>query len=87
MFSEILIWLKKNSSKKIDVINNKLSSSVVINVDDANNIARFTIWDDDSCVIEAININSGEYIINERHEIKAWGDFLRLFKKFNDLLI
>ena len=71
----------------MDVIDNELSSSVFINIDDANNIARFTVWDDNSCIMEAINIDSGEYIINERHEIKDLEDFIKLFRKFNDLLV
>jgi len=37
--------------------------------------------------MEAINIDSGEYIINERHEIKDLEDFIKLFRKFNDLLV
>lgn len=87
MFSEILIWIEKNSDRKLEIINNELISSAVINVDDDNNIARLTLWDDDSCVIEAINVDSGEYIINDRHEVKSLEDFMHLFRNFNSSLI
>ncbi|MDF9621094.1 hypothetical protein P5705_25915 [Pseudomonas entomophila] len=86
MFIEILAWLEINSSRKLELNENELSSSAVINVDDECNLARLTLWDDDSCVIEAIDVDSGGYIINERYEIKDLQGFIDVFGKFTSVL-
>lgn len=44
------------------------------------------MWDDDSCVIEAIDVDSGGYIINERYEIKDLQGFIDVFGKFISVL-
>ncbi|QXI46007.1 MULTISPECIES: immunity protein TriTu family protein [Pseudomonas] len=86
MFIEILAWLEVNSSRMLDLNENELSTSAVINVDDECNLARLTLWDDDSCVIEAIDVESGDYIINERYEIKDLQGFIEIFGKFISVL-
>ncbi|AVD89301.1 hypothetical protein [Pseudomonas sp. SWI44] len=86
MFIEILAWLDVNSKRKLELNENELSSSAVINIDDEFNLARLTLWDDDSCVIEAVNVDTGSYIINERYEIKDLQGFIDVFGKFNAVL-
>ncbi|WP_436799951.1 immunity protein TriTu family protein [Pseudomonas soli] len=86
MFAEILAWLEVNSSRKLELNENELSSSVVINVDGECNLARLTLWDDGSCVIEAVDVDTGCYIINERCEIKDLHGFIGVFGRFNSAL-
>lgn len=86
MFIEILAWLEVNSNRMLELNENELSASAVINVDDECNLARLTLWDDDSCVIEAIDVDSGDYIINERYEIKDLQGFIEIFGKFISVL-
>ncbi len=86
MFIEILAWLEVNSNRMLELNENELSISAVINVDDECNLARLTLWDDDSCVIEAIDVDSGDYIINERYEIKDLQGFIEIFGKFISVL-
>ena len=41
MLSEVIDWMKKNSSYNINVINNELTTSVVIDYDNEKVLARF----------------------------------------------
>ncbi|MDV5353716.1 hypothetical protein QM201_02000 [Enterobacter asburiae] len=82
MLSEVIDWMKKNSSYNINVINNELTTSVVIDYDNEKVLARFIFWDDNSCMLEVMDINTGKYILNERHEVDGIKDFAVFFEKF-----
>ncbi|WP_445582684.1 immunity protein TriTu family protein [Scandinavium lactucae] len=79
-------WILKNTNYKCVVNNNELSDSIVIDVDTDKYIARFTVWDDKSCMSEIIEVNTGEYLINKRSEFNDLNELLCLFHIFNELL-
>ena len=86
MFAEVLIWLENNSTHEKSINNNELSKSVVIDIDDEDNLARLIFWDDNSCMLEAMDVNTGNYILNERHDISHINEFVTLYKKFESAL-
>ncbi|WP_338149439.1 hypothetical protein [Xenorhabdus bovienii] len=58
-----------------------------MDIEDERNIARFTAWDDRSCMLEIINVDTEQYIINERRELASDDEILEAFKEFNNLLL
>jgi hypothetical protein len=86
MFAEVMIWLENNSLHEKSINNNELSRSVVIDIDDEDNLARLTFWDDNSCMLEVMDVNTGNYILNERHDISHVNEFVALYKKFESAL-
>ncbi|CCP08167.1 hypothetical protein BN440_3162 [Erwinia amylovora MR1] len=79
-------WLLNNTDYTVVINENEFTDSLVVDIDDENNIARFTAWDDNSCMLEVINIDSGDYIINERYETSGLEELISLFIKFKSLL-
>ncbi|MCU5775255.1 hypothetical protein N5923_22900 [Erwiniaceae bacterium BAC15a-03b] len=86
MLLEFELWLKENTNYNVVINKNELSDSLVIDIDDDNNIARFTAWDDNSCMLEIIDIDNDGYIINERYDISNLQELTDLFNKFKKLL-
>jgi len=82
MLLDFELWLMNNTNYNVILNENELSNSLVIDIDDEDNIARFTAWDDNSCMLEIINLDTGEHIINERHEVSKIEDFIRLIMNF-----
>ncbi|WP_067710193.1 hypothetical protein [Erwinia sp. ErVv1] len=82
MLTEVIDWLKKNSAHQITLNVNEFTKSVVIDIDNDSNLARLVFWDDNSCMLEVMNINTGEYILNERHELSDVKDFVNIYAKF-----
>ncbi|WP_445326633.1 immunity protein TriTu family protein [Scandinavium hiltneri] len=79
-------WVLVNTNYRCIVNHNELSDSVVIDVDTDKYIARFTVWDDKSCMSEIIKVDTGDYLINKRNEFNDLKELLYLFHTFNDLL-
>lgn len=79
-------WLYKSTDYKCVINNNELSDSLVIDVDSDQCIARFTVWDDQSCMSEIINVETNEYIINKRFEFNNLSELLAVFEGFRKLL-
>ena len=62
------------------------TESVRVDFEDADRIARFTAWDDRSCMLEILCVCSGQYIINERCELTHGAGFKDAFDRFHLLL-
>ncbi|AOR61102.1 hypothetical protein [Pectobacterium parmentieri] len=86
MLNEINGWILSNSTHQVEINRNEYTSSLVVDFEGENKIAKFTVWDDKSCMLEIILIDTEKYIINERAEFSDIAEIIKLFKKFNDLL-
>ncbi|MDE1485667.1 hypothetical protein KKJ06_20980 [Xenorhabdus bovienii] len=80
-------WIVSNYGYEVIINNNDLTESLVVDIEDERNIARFTAWDDRSCMLEIINVDTEQYIINERRELASDDEILEAFKEFNNLLL
>ncbi|KHT13800.1 immunity protein TriTu family protein [Pectobacterium brasiliense] len=86
MLNEIKDWILLNSDYQVVINQNDYTDSLVVDFEDENNIARFTVWDDKSCMLEIINFDTERYIINERRELSDINEIRESFKEFSDLL-
>ncbi|TKY81338.1 hypothetical protein R0L47_13020 [Pectobacterium polonicum] len=86
MLNEIKDWILLNSAYQVVINQNDYTDSLVVYFEDENNIARFTVWDDKSCMLEIINVDTEKYIINERRELSEITEIIESFKEFSDLL-
>ncbi|KGA38964.1 hypothetical protein KU75_25570 [Pectobacterium odoriferum] len=86
MLNEIKDWILLNSAYQVVINQNDYADSLVVDFEDENNIARFTVWDDKSCMLEIINVDTEKYIINERRELSEITEIIESFKEFSDLL-
>lgn len=71
---------------QIQVIRTSCSESIRVDFEDAERIARFTAWDDNSCMLEILCVSSGRYVINERRELSPFAGFSDAFNEFHTLL-
>ncbi len=65
MLKKISDWILSNSHYEVKCNANDFTDSLVVDIDDDTKIARFTVWDDASCMLEIIDVETGNYIINE----------------------
>ncbi|MDC9605802.1 hypothetical protein [Xenorhabdus griffiniae] len=79
---KIRLWIISNYNYPI-IVNNE---SLVVDIDTDKNIARFTVWDDLSCVLEILDVDTEKYIINERRELSSDEEVIESFKEFHSLL-
>ncbi|AOR63361.1 hypothetical protein KU73_16605 [Pectobacterium wasabiae] len=86
MLSEIKDWILSNTTHHVEINRNEYTSSLVVDFEGENKIAKFTVWDDKSCMLEIMTIDTEKYIINERAELSDIAEIIKSFKKFNDLL-
>ncbi|MCG8707912.1 hypothetical protein JHU04_001110 [Brenneria sp. 4F2] len=68
---------------KVEVIENHLTSSLVADFENDNKIARFTVWDDMSCLLEIMDVNTGKYIVNDRVQFSETGQIMSYFVNFD----
>ena len=86
MLNKIKDWILLNSNYKVVINKNDYTDSLVFDFEDESKIARFTVWDDKSCMLEIMNIDTEKYIINERRELSGITEIIESFKEFIDLL-
>ncbi|MFP1749730.1 immunity protein TriTu family protein [Lonsdalea quercina] len=86
MLNKIKDWILLNSNYKVAINKNDYTDSLVFDFEDESKIARFTVWDDKSCMLEIMNIDTEKYIINERRELSGITEIIESFKEFSDLL-
>ncbi|WP_047685830.1 MULTISPECIES: hypothetical protein [Xenorhabdus] len=79
---KIRLWIISNYNYPV-IVNNE---SLVVDIDTDKNIARFTVWDDLSCVLEILDVDTEKYIINERRELSSDEEVIESFKEFHSLL-
>ncbi|HFZ4875833.1 immunity protein TriTu family protein [Serratia marcescens] len=86
MLKKISDWILSNSHYEVKYNANDFTDSLVVDIDDDTKIARFTVWDDAFCMLEIIDVETGNYIINERRELSDEETVIEGFKEFVSLL-
>ncbi|MFJ5359037.1 hypothetical protein [Pectobacterium sp. CHL-2024] len=86
MLIEIKNWILSNSTHQVEMNESEYTSSLAVDFENESKIARFTVWDDKSCMLEVIGIDTGKYIINERKELSEISEIIESFKDFNDFI-
>ncbi|EMI1450159.1 TPA: hypothetical protein ACKR0U_002050 [Proteus mirabilis] len=77
---KINLWITSNYDYPV-IVN---TESLVVDTD--KSIARFTVWDDLSCMLEIMDIDTEKYILNERRELSSDEEVIKAFKEFHSLL-
>ncbi|GAS74957.1 hypothetical protein NGUA41_02141 [Salmonella enterica] len=75
-------WLINNASYNFSHNTNTLSESMVIDIENEKYIARFTVWDDLSCMSEVMDADTGDYKMNRRTEFSTFDKLLDTFNMF-----
>ncbi|OCG72368.1 immunity protein TriTu family protein, partial [Gilliamella sp. Occ4-3] len=61
MLNKFKFWISKNTNYSSDYHQNDLSESIVIDFENDIYIARFTVWDDLSCMSEIVDLNTDQF--------------------------
>ena len=86
MLQDVKNWILSRGDYEVKINNNDFTDSLVVDFEGENKIARFTVWDDKSCILEVMDVNTGQYIINDRRELSETNEVLDAFKEFSALL-
>ncbi|MEI7343654.1 hypothetical protein WCT87_19480 [Pectobacterium brasiliense] len=86
MLNEIKDWILLNGTYHVVINKNDYTDSLVVDFEDESKIARFTVWDDKSCMLEIMSIDTEKYIVNERRELSRVSEIIESFKEFSALL-
>ena len=86
MLLDVKNWILSHGDYEVKINSNDLTDSLVVDFEDDNKIARFIAWDDKSCMLEIIDVNTGQYIINDRRELSDTSEMIETFKEFTSLL-
>ncbi|MDG0803658.1 immunity protein TriTu family protein [Pectobacterium polaris] len=86
MLNEINDWILSNSEFQVKMNQAEYNDSLVVDFENEDKIARFTVWDDKSCMLEVMLVDTGQYIINERNEFSEMSEVIVAFKRFVALL-
>ncbi|NUU69204.1 hypothetical protein HQN64_24415 [Enterobacteriaceae bacterium BIT-l23] len=86
MLQDVKNWILSRGDYEIKINKNDFTDSLVVDFESENKIARFTVWDDKSCILEVMDVNTGQYIINDRRELSEMNEVLDAFKEFSALL-
>lgn len=82
ILAQFSLWIHENTGYNIKCNNNTLSTSIVIDFENDNYIARFTVWDDLSCMSEVICVETGDYKLNQRNEFHTYDSLMVIFNNF-----
>lgn len=86
MLNEFKSWISKNTSYSYIDHKSELSESVVIDFENDIYIARFTVWDDFSCLSEIIDLKTDQYKVDKRAEFTSSDELLSIFRVFSNYL-
>lgn len=86
MLKKFELWLHEQTDYKSVYHENELTDSLVIDFENDNYIARFTVWDDFSCMSEVMLVDSGKYKLNKRNEFSSFDELLCVFTEFTENL-
>lgn len=86
MLSDLKKWLDENTHCLSIIHKNESGDSLTVDIDDEKNVARFTAWDDNSCMLEIMNIDDGQYLINKRYQTSGLDKVIQRFMNFQRLL-
>lgn len=82
ILAKFILWVQENTDHNIKCNTNTLSTSIVIDFENDTYIARFTVWDDLSCMSEVICVETGDYKLNQRNELHDYESLRRIFNDF-----
>ncbi|MCU6427069.1 immunity protein TriTu family protein [Enterobacter sichuanensis] len=82
MLNKFEQWVIQQGDYILTHNKNELSNSVVVDFENENYIARFTVWDDFSCMSEVMDVNTGLYKLNKRNEFSTFYELLDIFDIF-----
>lgn len=60
--------------------------SMYVDLDNGTNLGRVTLWDDNSCVMEILNIKTENYLLCERYEFTSFDELIEKFNNFYSIL-
>ena len=66
--------------------NTKYVHSMYVDIDSDTNLGRVTLWDDNSCVMEILNIETGNCLLCERYEFTSFDELIEKFNNFYSIL-
>ncbi|KAA8995607.1 hypothetical protein FJU30_23895 [Affinibrenneria salicis] len=66
----------------VKIHKNDFTQSLVVDIENESDIARFTLWDDGSCMMEIIDVASGQYILDERRTLLDMAEIIACFNMF-----
>ena len=79
MLNEFVSWMKAGYGYECVRHDHELTSSAVIDFENADVIGRFTVWDDFSCMSEVIEIATAAYRVNKRFEFSRPDELKEFF--------
>lgn len=82
MLNKFEQWVIQQGDYILTHNKNELSNSAVVDFENENYIARFTVWDDFSCMSEVMDVNTGLYKLNKRNEFSTFYELLDIFDIF-----
>lgn len=56
--------------------------SMYVDIDNDTNLGRVTLWDDNSCVMEILHIETGNYLFSKRYEFTSFSELVEKFSNF-----
>lgn len=86
MLQDVKNWILFHSDYEVKINQNNFTDSLVVDIETEKQIARFTVWDDKSFVLEIMDIDTEKYIINERRKSSETKEIIEAFKEFSALL-
>jgi len=60
--------------------------SMYVDIDNDTNLGRVTLWEDNSCTMEILSIETGSYLFSERYEFASFNELVEKFDNFYSIL-
>jgi len=60
--------------------------SMYVDLDNGTNLGRVTLWDDNSCVMEILSIETGSCVFSDRYEFSSFDKLVEKFNNFYSIL-
>lgn len=60
--------------------------SMYVDIDNDTNLGRVTLWDDNSCVMEILSIETENCLFSERYEFASFDALVEKFDNFYSIL-
>lgn len=91
MIRKFISYIKDKMSNqpciyKIHEINEEYVHSMYVDIDNDTDLGRVTLWDDNSCVMEIINIETENDLLCERYEFSSINELIEKFDNFYSIL-
>lgn len=60
--------------------------SMYVDIDNDTNLGRVTLWDDNSCTMEILSVETANCLFSERYEFASFDELVRKFDNFYSIL-